>query len=471
VVVAGTPSPPDDRSVGYERGTSVSKEWHAATTRAALDVAGQVVERLDAFSGSRERDADRREKLGAFAAALAERAFRRPLTPGLRELFVEQPFAADVPPEVAVKRAVMLVLHSPRFLFPDLGAVPDDHAVAARLALALWDSLPDDALRTAAAAGGLRTAEQVRTHARRMMSDPRAKAKLREFFDHWFMVHEAADLTKDAKAYPGFNAAIAADLRKSLEAFVEHVVWSGSSDYRHLLLSEEIFLNPRLAEYYGAPAPAAGGFVPVKFDPAERAGILTHPFLLAAFSYPQASSPIHRGVFLTRNVMGRFLKPPPQAIAFEDDRFDPTLTMREKVTELTSKPACMSCHVTINPLGFALENFDATGRWRTTDNSKPVDAASDYVTADGETIRLRGARDLAEHAAADDSARRGFVRQLFQFTVKQPPAAYGADTLAELEAAFRDDGWHIRNLLVEIAVIAARHAGPPVTLATAEAAR
>jgi hypothetical protein len=470
VVVAGTPFPPDDRSVGYERGTAVSKEWDAATTRAALDVSAQVVDRLGALSGSREGDADRVEKLKAFAATLAERAFRQPLTPELRELYVERPFAADVPPEVAAKRAVMLVLKSPRFLFPDLGEAPDDHTVAARLALALWDSLPDDALRTAAAAGGLRTAEQVRAQAQRMMADPRAKAKLRGFFDHWLMVEEAADLTKDAQAYPGFDAALVADLRASLEEFIEHVVWGESSDYRKLLLSDEIFLNPRLAEYYGAPVPAGGGFAPVKFDPAQRAGIFTHPFLLAAFSYPKATSPIHRGVFLTRNVLGRLLKPPPQAISFDDDRFDPTLTMREKVTELTGKPACMSCHTTINPLGFSLEHFDAVGRWRTTDNHKPVDAASDYVTPEGETIRLRGPRDLAQHAAADDSARRGFVRQLFQHAVKQAPAAYGADTIEKLDAAFRDGGWHIRQLLVDIAVTSARHTDPPVAVAAAAAA-
>ncbi|MFN0067496.1 MAG: DUF1592 domain-containing protein [Limisphaerales bacterium] len=457
LVVAGTPFPPDDRSVGYERGAAVSKEWDAATTRAALDVAAQVVDRLGRLSGSGEGDADRVEKLKAFSATLVERAFRGPLTPELRELYVERPFAAGVAPEVAAKRAVMLVLKSPRFLFPDLGGSPDDHAVAARLALALWDSLPDDALRGAAAAGLLRTPEQVRAQSQRMMDDARARAKLREFFDHWLMVHEAADLTKDAKVYPGFNAAIVADLRESLGAFVEHVVWGESSDYRKLLLSEEIFLNPRLAEYYGVPAPADGGFAPVKFDPAERAGIFTHPFLLAAFSYPKATSPIHRGVFLTRNVLGRFLKPPPQAIAFEDDRFDPTLTMREKVAELTGKPACMSCHTTINPLGFSLEHFDAVGRWRTTDNNKPVDAASDYVTPEGETIRLRGPRDLAQHAAADDSARRGFVRQLFQHAVKQAPAAYGADALVKLDARFAETGCHIRDLLVEISTVAAVH--------------
>src|SRR5262249_22436672 len=158
--------------------------------------------------------------------------------------------------------------------------------------------------------------------------------------------------------------------------------------------------------------------------------------LLSAFSYHRSSSPIHRGVFITRNVLGRFLKPPPMAIEFMDDRFDPSLTMREKVTELTRKETCMACHATINPLGFSLENYDAVGRYRTTDNNKPVNPESEYVTTDGERLKLHGARDLARHAATNEEARRGFVRQIFQYIIKQSPAAFGPDTMNGLEADF-----------------------------------
>jgi hypothetical protein len=215
-------------------------------------------------------------------------------------------------------------------------------------------------------------------------------------------------------------------------------------------------LTPRLARYYGAtPASETNGFAPVKFDANQRAGILTHPLILTAFSYHKSTSPIHRGVFLTRNIMGRFLKPPPMAIEFMDDRFDPSLTMREKVTQLTSKESCMGCHATINPLGFSLENYDATGRWRGMDNNKPVNAEADYVTTEGETVKLRNPRDLATHAANDRAARRGFIRQLFQFMVNQSPNVYGPQTLETLEKAFSDDGCHIRRLTARIAALAA----------------
>lgn len=458
--VVGTAFPADDGSLGYERGTSVSKEWHEATTRAAMETAAAVEARLARISGVRDNVTNRVERLRQFCSEFAGRAFRRPLSPDLRSVYIEGQFAEGVAPELAVKRAVLLVLKSPRFLYPDWEGLDDHHAVAGRLALALWDSLPDEGLREAAARGELGDAAQVRSQARRMLGDPRARAKLSGFFHHWLGLEEAEDLSKDPKAYPGFGQELVGDLRRSLERFLDEVVWSDRSDYRELLTADYLYLNARLAAFYGAVVPADGGFERVHFDPAQRAGVFTHPLLLAALSYHRSSSPIHRGVFLTRNVLGRFLKPPPMAIEFMDDRFDPSLTMREKVTELTGKPACMACHVTINPLGFSLEHYDAAGRYRTEDNGKKVDAVSEYTTSDGKTVTLRGPRDLAEHAVGSAEARKGFVRQLFQHTLKQTPAAYAGDTLNRLTADFEAGGCHIRDLVVEISVVGALRRAP-----------
>lgn len=465
VPVMTTQFPADDASVGYERGTSISKAWHEATTKAAIETAGHVMGRLNLLAGVDNQTTNRVDRLREFCASFAERAFRRPLTAALRTAMVDSQFSTGLAPETAVKRSLLLVLTSPRFLYPDTPGSVDDHAVASRLALALWDSLPDQALREAASKGEVRTTDQVRLQAARMMKDPRARAKLGEFFHQWLPIEEAEGVSKDKKAYPDFDEAVLSDLRKSLEKFVEHVVWSDGSDYRQLLQADYLFLNERLAKFYGVAGPKGDEFEPVKFDPAQRAGIFTHPFLLSALSYHKSTSPIHRGVFLTRNVLGRFLKPPPMAIEFMDDRFDPSLTMREKVTELTSKPNCMGCHVTINPLGFSLEAYDAVGRFRTTDNNKPVNAESEYIAPDGTKIRLRGPRDLADHAVTSVDARRGFVRQLFQQTVKQAPAAYGANTLEQLDQVFVSSGHNIRTLVVEVAMTSALH-GKPVQVAS-----
>lgn len=457
-LVITTPFPADDRSYGYERGTAITKEWHDATTRAAVEVANEVIDRIDNFVGSNPKDPKRPEKLKAYAQRFAAAAFRRPLSEMERKLYVDTQFDGSTTPDTALKRSVLLALKSPRFLYtelPEKGAQADAYAVASRLALSLWDSVPDEALMQAAAKNELGTPQQVAAQAQRMIKDPRAKEKLDDFFAHWLEMEER-DLTKDTKIFPHFDEMTISDLRHSLELFIDQTVWGEQSDYRQLLLANHLLLNGRLAAFYGGDKNATQ-FAPVSFDPNQRAGILTHPYLLSAFAYHNTTSPIHRGVFLTRNIVGRRLKPPPVAVAFKNDEFDPSLTMREKVTQLTRDAACMSCHSVINPLGFSLESFDAVGRWRTQDNQKAVDTKSDYTTLEGETITLTNARDIAEHAARSPAAHRAFITALFHHTVKQPAAAYGTDTLENLRNRFTESGFHIRNLLVEIATISALH--------------
>ncbi len=450
--------PPDDSSIGYERGVSVSREWTEAMAKGALQVSAHLGGRLYEYAGTKADAAERGEKLKAFCLRFAQMAYRRPLT-DLQKSDLARIFAEGVAPEVAAKRALIFTLSSPYFLYPGAGP-QDDYAVASRLALALWDSVPDEALLKAAAAGALHDEKQVRLQAQRMMKDTRARSKLRDFLHHWLHVEEGSEIAKDQKAYPGFDQGVVMDLRTSLDLFSESVVWSEKSDYRQLLLNDTILMNDRLAKFYGQKIVANSGFQPVKMDAEQRAGVLTHPYVLATFSYTKSSSPIHRGVFVTRNILGRMLKPPPMAIAFMDDKFDPSFTMREKVTELTAKPACQSCHVTINPLGFSFERFDAVGRVRETDNKKPVDASADYTAADGSVIKLRGARDVAVHAAESQAGQAGFVRNLFHALIKQPPAAYSPELLGQLTDGFRADNFHVRNLAVEVAVVAAMRANP-----------
>lgn len=453
VDVVSVPFPPDDASMGYERGVSVSREWTEAVAKGGLQAAALLAPHLHEYAGTTATALDRAEKLKAFTWRFAQLAYRRPLTVE-QKADLAKIFVPAVTPEIAARRAILHVLSSPHFLYPATGP-QDDYAVAARLALALWDSLPDEILLQSAAKGALNTPEQVRAQAQRMQKDPRAKAKLRDFLHHWLHVEEGAEIAKDQAAYPGFDPGVVMDLRTSLDLFVEGIVWSEASDYRQLLLSDTILMNERLAKFYGQKLPEGHGFRPVKMDAAQRAGVLTHPYLLATFSYTKSTSPIHRGVFLSRNILGRMLKPPPMAIAFMDDKFDASFTMREKVTELTAKPACQSCHITINPLGFSFERFDAVGRIRETDNAKPVNTVSPYIAADGTELTLTGARDVAVHAAESPAGQTGFVRNLFQTMVKQPTTAYSPELLSQLTERFRRDHCHVRNLAIEVAVVAA----------------
>ena len=447
--VVETPFPPDDRSVGYERGTSVSKAWDQAVTDAAIETAGYVVARLRELSGAPDEGSDRVTRLKAFCTKFAERAFRRPLSDEQVRLHVERQFQKAKDPETAVKRVVLLVLKSPEFLYHEVRVgQPDPYEVASRLSLGLWDSLPDPPLLAAAAAGKLATRAQVAEQAERMVGDLRTRSKVRDFLLQWLRVDQVPDLSKDPRLFPGFDAAIASDLRTSLELTLDDLVWSEASDFRQLLLGASYFVNGRLAKFYGIDLPADAPFT--KVTEKERAGLLTHPYLMATFAYTASSSPIHRGVFIARGVLGRALRTPPIAVAPLAPDLHAGLTTRQRITLQTSPSACQACHSMINPLGFPLEQFDAVGRFRTKERDRPVDASGAYQALSGETVTFRGARDYAEFLARSEETHTAFVEQIFHYLVKQPVRAFGPDALPGLRRAFESNGFNIRKLLVEI---------------------
>lgn len=462
--VSTSPFPPDDRSYGWERGTAVSHEWDEATTSAAIEAVEFLDERLDELTHSRKGADDRASKLRDFSERFAERAFRQPLTDELRQKYVEDQFAATDDVETAVRRVVLLVLKSPRFLFRELGEVPihpeaptdevvaQSFDVAARLAFGLWNSLPDEELLRAARAGRLTKRRDVRAQAERMLADVRAKAKLQQFLLTWLHLDAGADLTKDPQAFPAFDAATIADARTSLELFLDEVLASPDADYRQLILDDAVYLNDRLAKLYGKATDEGATFHKARLDGGRRAGVLTHPYVMARFAYSSESSPIHRGVFLARGVLGRTLRPPPNAFVPLAPDLHPDLTTRERVTLQTKNAECMACHGIINPLGFALEQFNAVGQFREQDRGKPVDATAAYQSPAGETVRLHGARQLAQYLANSDESHAAFVEQLFHHLVQQPIAAYGPGTLDRLVQRFDEEDDNIRQLAVEIMV-------------------
>jgi cytochrome c5 len=451
--VVGAPFPPDDRSVGYERGTSVSKAWDQATTDAAIEVAGYVTGHIKELAavGDSAPASERMTRLGEYAGKFAERAFRRPLSDEQKALYIDHQFETADDPDTALKRVVLLVLKSPRFLYRELGGTaPDAFDVASRMSFGLWDSLPDAPLLEAAAAGKLATREQVAGQAERMVNELRTHAKLRDFFLQWLRVEQAPDVSKDPAKYPGFNAAIASDLRTSLDLFLEDVLWNESSDFRKVLLGDYLFLNGRLAKFYGAALPDDAPFQKVALEPAQRAGVVSHPYLMATFAYTASSSPIHRGVFLARSVLGRTLRPPPIAVAPLAAELHAGMTTRERVALQTSASACMTCHGMINPLGFSLEHFDAVGRFRNEERGRSIDATGSYQTRSGDPVSFQGARDLATFLAGSAETHTAFVEQLFHHLVKQPVRAFGPDELPGLIGSFTSNSFSVRKLMTEM---------------------
>jgi len=448
--VITTPFPPDDRSLGWERGTTVSREWDQATTDAALELASYMSSKLNELAGTKDGAADRELKVRDFARRFIERGFRKPITEEQKKLFLDQQFELARDPDLAMKRVILIVLKSPRFLYREVGGGPNAYDVAGRLAFSLWDAPPDTELLAAAAQGQLSTRDQVVKQAERMLADPRARAKIREFLLTWLKVDQAPDIAKDAKRYPDFDPAVIRDLRVSLEDFLDQTVWSSASDFRQLLLADYLPLNGRLAKFYGVDLPADAPFQNVKLNPEQRAGVLTHPYLLATFAYTSSTSPIHRGVFLARGILGLSMRPPPDAFTPLAEDLHPTLTTRERVALQTKQAACISCHGVINPLGFTLESFDAVGRFREKDNNKQVDSTGSYLSRTGKVVNFSGVRDLAKFLAGNEEVHAAFVEQLFHHLVKQPVRAYGSNTLPSLRESFTRNEFNIRKLAVEI---------------------
>jgi len=357
------------------------------------------------------------------------------------------------------------VLKSPRFLYHEVAHAQeaqalDSYDVAARISYALWDSLPDEALLKEAAAAKLVTVDQVRAQVQRMMPDPRTRAKLRSFLMQWLRVDEAPDLSKDEKLFPEFDEVVAADLRSSLEIMLDEIVWSEPSDFRRILNEDAIYLNGRLAKLYGAELAADADFTRLPLNPEQRAGVISHPYLLAGFAYTSNSSPIHRGVFISRSLLGRTLRPPPEAVAPLAPDLHADLTTRERVALQTKAEACNACHKMINPLGFTLENFDAIGRFRAEEKGKAIDSSGSYLPRPGQQQQFKNARELAVYLAASDETHTAFVEQLFHYFVKQPWRAYSPTLRTELTKKFAAGDFHIRNLLTEIVTTSAVHGLP-----------
>ncbi|TWU35117.1 DUF1588 domain-containing protein [Novipirellula artificiosorum] len=458
-----TKLPPDDSSYGYERGTGVSRIWDDAVTQAAVEFSQFASSELwPRYRKKHKNDSDEnRGQLRSFLTEMVETAFRGPLDSETKQVYIDKQVDATEDDAEAIRRVCLLSLKSPRFLYPTLDSNRSkSQQVANRLALTLYDSLPvDDWLLKKIDKNELQNEQQVTAAAWSMVDDYRTRGKVRAFLYHWFHVASIDEITKDNDQHSGFDQRLVADLRASFDAFVDEVVWSEASDFRQFFEADWAYTTDRMAAFYGdawKPAESAGAPLRRSVSDADmHLGVLNHPLLMSGLAYFKTTSPIHRGVFLNRYILGRTLRPPNAAFAPLNPDLHPNLTTRERVTLQTEDVNCQVCHVRINALGFALENFDAVGRWRAEENGRAIDASGSYVTRESETVNFEGAADLANYLADSADCHRAFVEAAFEYFTKQPVSAYGAETLDHLTDQFHRSGFKVRDLLVQIAATAA----------------
>lgn len=343
-------------------------------------------------------------------ARLARRAFRRPVTDVdldmLLEFFhlgrEERDFDSGI--EMALRRTLV----SPDFLFrrerdPDGVAVEATYAIneselAARLSFFLWSSIPDDELLDLAERGELRHPGVLEAQVERMLADPRAGAIVDNFGGQWLYLRNMALVAPDPYAFADFDANLRGAMAREMELFLDSQMREDHS-VLELMTSDQTFVNQRLAEHYGIPNVYGNHFRRITLDGElePRRGLLGKGSLLTVTSYAHRTSPVVRGKWLLENILGTPPPPPPPdvpALAENDDNGAAPRSVRERMEAHRANPVCASCHRVMDPLGFALENFDAIGRWRTTSEAgTPVDAAGEL--ADGTLVNGPGSLTAA----------------------------------------------------------------------------
>ena len=372
-----------------------------------------------------------------FIASFGERAFRRPLAPAeavtFRQLFDaggELVQSGDAFRD-GVRLALEGFLQSPQFLYraeaalapgPDGRMALDDWEVASRLSYFLYDSMPDAELFEAARSGQLRTPEQIEAAARRMLTQPRVLDKLVSFHEQAWQFGRFSRISPDRATYPNVPSGFVNRVRESAAAFVEDVIASGGG-LEELLTAPYVFVDEGLAPLYGVSAPGESGMSRVDFPGGERQGLLTQIGFLAANAYSIRTDPIHRGLFVQRNVLCRTIPdPPPDAATTPLPPTDePIETTREEISLLTGQSYCPVCHSQINPPGFAFEGFDAIGQARETENGVAVDTSAEMVL-DGQLVSFEGPAELIALLARSQEAHRCYAARWIEFTYGRPLA-------------------------------------------------
>jgi hypothetical protein len=380
-------------------------------------------------------------------ARAARRLFRRPVSKDeearLADL-AKRAERAGLSPMGALRQGLVALLASPSFLYwnapipagpPERGSVAiDEVALASRLSAFLWSSVPDEELLALAEAGGLRKA--FRAQVVRMLADPKAKALTENFAGQWLELRNMTLVTPDAAVFPGWNAALAADLRRETELLFEHLLRE-NRPVLELLSADYTFANARVAAHYGIPGVEGDAFRRVSLEGTPRRGILTHASLLTISSHPNRTSPVKRGKFILEKILGTPPPPAPRDVPPlpEDTPEVRGLTMRQRLEAHRKNPACASCHAFMDPPGFAFEHYDAIGRRRETDEGRPVDAAGTLATGgafkDAEEFRLLLVRDRS------DDIVRALAEQLLTYAIGRGVEYTDKTALAGIAAGAR----------------------------------
>jgi Protein of unknown function (DUF1592)/Protein of unknown function (DUF1588)/Protein of unknown function (DUF1585)/Protein of unknown function (DUF1587)/Protein of unknown function (DUF1595) len=398
---------------------------------------------------------------------LAHRAFRRPLAGAdvdhLLTAFAEG--RKDSTFEAGIATGIRRMLMDPAFLFrieqdpanlaPNTAFELSHLELASRLSFFLWSSIPDQPLLTAAEQGRLKDPTVLRSQLKRMLADPRARNLVTNFGGQWLQLATTEGAHPDPVIFTDFDDSLRRAFIRETELLLENVLL-GDRSVLELLSANYTFVNERLATHYGIPGVYGDQFRRVEVNDGIRGGLLGQGSILAGTSYPNRTSPVLRGKWVLDTVLGSPPPPPPPNVPAlqEAGESGKVLSVRERLTEHRKNPACASCHLRMDPLGFALENFDATGAWRTVEKNGPADLTPQPIDASAQLpdgTKFSGVSGLRQILLArSDQFVYTMAERLFTFALGRGADWYDAPAIREVVRAAQKDGYRFSSLVSSI---------------------
>jgi mono/diheme cytochrome c family protein len=422
---------------------------------------GDTPSRRRVFTSSPAGPDDEEACARRILAPLLRRAYRRPVA----EADLERPMAlfrqgrAEGGFEAGIELALAGVLVNPSFLFrieadppgvaPGAAYALPDVALASRLSFFLWGSLPDDELLDLAGRGELGRPGAIAAQARRMLADPRSRHLVTGFADQWLHLRNLDAITPDLRLFPDFDDNLRQAFRRETEELFGEVLREDRG-VLDLLRPGHTYLNERLAKHYGIPGVYGDRFRRVDLGPdGDRGGLLRQGSILTVTSYATRTSPVIRGKWVLENLLGTPPPPPPANVpALKDNTVDASLSVRERLAEHRANPACAGCHTLMDPPGFALENFDAVGRFRATEEGRPIDSSGGLP--DGSAFEGVAGLERAL-ARRPEVFATALTEKLLTFATGRLVTPADGPAIRRVVADARADGYRLSSLIVGIA--------------------
>jgi hypothetical protein len=388
------------------------------------------------------------------AENLARRAYRRPVTAeDMNRLmpFYEEERRNRGTFDQGIEQIVAAVLVSPQFLYRSIhGPTLTDLELASRLSFFLWNTGPDEELLTLASANGLTLPGVMEKQVRRMLADPRAGSLVTSFAMKWLNLTTLDQVAPDPKLFPSFDEQLRHDFSTEAEAFIGSI-FSEDRSVVELLTAADTFLNDRLARHYGIPNVAGPQFRRVTLTNPERFGLLGKAAVQLRTSYGDRTSPVLRGAWVLDKLMGTPPTPPPPDTATDlsQKAGEQPKTVRARLEQHRDKASCRMCHGVIDPTGLALENFDAIGRWRTTDSeaNAPIDAGTVLPTG----VAINGPAELrAQLVARPEVFARTVTERLLMYAVNRQLEYFDMPQVRAVVRAAAKDNYKFSSIILGV---------------------